>query len=80
MGTMRLLAGAGRWSGIGRQDVSEFVAELRARIDEADAELLRAREVRDDHAVDALTARLESLLRIAAQHDVDVRYPANRTD
>lgn len=50
--------------------MSEFATELRAQIDEVDAELLHAH---DDHSVDVLTGRLENLLRIAHQHDVDVR-------
>ncbi|MGP3915433.1 hypothetical protein [Nonomuraea sp. 10N515B] len=60
--------------------MSEFAAELRARIDEVDAELLRARAAFDDHAVEVLTVRLENLLRIAGQHDVDVRYPADSAE
>lgn len=53
--------------------MSEFATELRAQIDEVDAELLHAHGKADDHSVDVLTGRLENLLRIAHQHDVDVR-------
>lgn len=57
--------------------LSEFAAELRASIDEVDASLMRARGESDDHAVEVLTGRLENLLRIADQHQIDVRYPAD---
>ncbi len=57
--------------------LSEFAAELQARVDEVDAELMRAHAAFDDHAVEVLTGRLENLLRIADQHHVDVRYPSD---
>lgn len=56
--------------------MSEFAAELQARVDEVDAQLRLMRQSSDDHAVEALSGRLENLLRIAGQHGVDVRHAA----
>lgn len=57
--------------------MSEFAAELRARVDEVDAELRLMRQAFDHHAVEVLSGRLENLLRIADQHGIDVRYAAD---
>ncbi|MGJ6966591.1 hypothetical protein ACSDR0_32240 [Streptosporangium sp. G11] len=54
--------------------MSEFAAELRARIADVDGELELMRQAFDDHAIEVLTGRLENLLRIADRHGVDVRY------
>ncbi|GAA5770298.1 hypothetical protein [Streptosporangium roseum] len=54
--------------------MSEFAAELRARVDEVDAELRVMRQAFDHHAVEVLGGRLENLLRIADRHGIDVRY------
>ncbi|GAT70774.1 hypothetical protein HS048_31005 [Planomonospora sp. ID91781] len=63
--------------------MSEFTAELLARIDEVDAELRLVRQAHDDHAVEVLSGRLDNLLRIAGQHGVEVRHgvgaPAGET-
>ncbi|GAA3156270.1 hypothetical protein GCM10010466_53960 [Planomonospora alba] len=53
--------------------MNEFTAELLARIDETDAELRLVRQARDDHAAEALSGRLDNLLRIAARHGIEVR-------
>ncbi|MBG0815589.1 hypothetical protein [Planomonospora sp. ID82291] len=53
--------------------MSEFRAELLARIDEVDAQVRLAHETHDDHAVEALSGRLDNLLRIAGQHGIEVR-------
>ncbi|MDP9862433.1 MULTISPECIES: hypothetical protein [Streptosporangium] len=52
----------------------EFAARLRARVDEVDAELRITRHAFDGQAVEILSGRLESLLRIADRHGIDVRY------
>lgn len=57
--------------------MSEFAAELRARVDDVDAELGLMREAFDDHVIEVLSGRLESLLRIADLHGIDVRYAAD---
>ncbi|MFF5113835.1 hypothetical protein [Streptosporangium sp. NPDC000509] len=54
--------------------MSEFAAELRARIADVDGELELMRQAFDDHAIEVLSGRLENLLRIADQHGVDVRH------
>jgi hypothetical protein len=54
--------------------MSEFAAELRARIADVDGELELMREAFDDHSIEVLTGRLENLLRIAELHGVDVRH------
>jgi hypothetical protein len=60
--------------------MSEFAAELRARVDDVDAELGLMREAFDDHAIEVLSGRLENLLRIADRHGIDVRYAADAAD
>jgi hypothetical protein len=57
--------------------MSEFAAELRARVDDVDAELGLMREAFDDRAIEVLSGRLENLLRIADLHGIDVRYAAD---
>lgn len=54
--------------------MSEFAAELRARIADVDGELELMRAAFDDHAVEVLSGRLENLLRIADGHGIDVRH------
>ncbi|MFC4060537.1 hypothetical protein ACFOWE_19715 [Planomonospora corallina] len=56
--------------------MSEFTAELLARVEETDAELRVAREAGDDHTAEVLSGRLDNLLRIAEQHGVEVRRGA----
>ncbi|GAA4220579.1 hypothetical protein FHR32_006575 [Streptosporangium album] len=60
--------------------MSEFAAELRARVDEVDAELRLMRQAFDEHSVEVLSGRLENLLRIAEQHGVDVRHASDTVD
>ncbi|MDP9844985.1 hypothetical protein [Streptosporangium lutulentum] len=57
--------------------MSEFAAELRARVDDVDAELGLLREAFGTRAVEVLSGRLENLLRLADRHGVDVRYAAD---
>ncbi|WP_326640210.1 hypothetical protein OG884_35595 [Streptosporangium sp. NBC_01755] len=54
--------------------MSEFAAELRARIADVDGELELMRQASDDHGVEVLSGRLENLLRIADRHGVEVRH------
>lgn len=51
---------------------SEFASDLRRRVREAREALDAAKAAGDFYAVDVRTGELESLLRLALEHDVDV--------
>lgn len=50
--------------------MSEFGAELRRRFRRAEAALQSARETGDHYAADVHTGEIDSLRRLAAEHDV----------
>lgn len=52
--------------------MTEFQAQIRGRIREAVASLEAARDEGDDYMVDVRTGELESLRRVATDHDVSV--------
>ncbi len=56
--------------------MGEFAARLRQRIEDTEAALRRAVTARDVYAVQVEQGELDSLLRIAADHNVDPRVVA----
>jgi hypothetical protein len=50
--------------------MSEFTAEIRQRVAEAQSELAEARANGDDYLVQLSLGQLESLVRVAAEHYV----------
>jgi hypothetical protein len=52
--------------------MSDFRAELRRRFRDAQAALREARETGDDYAADVRNGELDSLRRLAAEHDIDL--------
>jgi hypothetical protein len=53
-------------------DVSQFAADLRARVEDAKQALREAERDEDYFAVDVRTGELKSLLRMAGDNDVAV--------
>jgi hypothetical protein len=58
-------------------DSSEFAGDLRRRVREARQALEAAKSAGDFYAVDVRTGELESLLRLAMEHGVDVDADAD---
>lgn len=52
--------------------MSEFAAELRARLNEVREEIRRAEAEGDDYRIEVHTGRLDNLMRLAAEHGIDV--------
>jgi adenine deaminase len=56
--------------------MGEFSVRLRQRITDTETALRRAMYAKDTYAVQVEQGELDSLLRIAAEHGVDVARPA----
>lgn len=54
--------------------MSEFAEEVADRVRQARASLAEAEATGDDYLVGVRTGELESLARLAADHDLDVRH------
>jgi hypothetical protein len=52
--------------------MSEFTAQIRQRVAEAQLELAQARASGDDYLVQLSLGQIESLARLAADHHVDL--------
>ena len=70
----RVVAGSRVWAWAGDEEgcVSEFRSEISSRIDRVKGELAQGAADGDDYLVEVSLGELESLARIAVEHDVPV--------